>query len=62
MDNALLHASGLSPAIKKDKRLTFVLCHAHLYLAESDDDWDDKCAAEKTFDISCGDGGSGSSL
>ena len=36
MDNALLHASGLSPADKIEEWVTFALCHARLYLAESD--------------------------
>ena len=54
MDNALLHASGYSPAGKINERITFALSHAHLYLADSDDEWDDKSAAANTFDISCG--------
>ena len=40
MDNALLRASGLSPEDKIEERITFDLkkSHAHLYLAESDDE------------------------
>ena len=38
------------------------MCHARLYLFESDDEWDDKSAAENTLDISCGGGGYISSL
>ena len=36
--------------------------HERLYLSESDDEWDDKSATANTFDISCGGGGSRSSL
>ena len=60
MDNNLLHASGHSPADKIEEWNNFTLSHARLYLAESDDEQDDKCAAAKTFDISCGGGGSSS--
>ena len=45
MDNALLHASGHPPADKIEERITFALRHAHLFLAESDDEQDDKSAA-----------------
>ena len=62
MDNALLHESGLSPVDKIEERITFSLCHASLYLAESDNDLDTKSAAENTFGISCGSGGSSSPL
>ena len=62
MDNALLHASGHYPADKIEERGTFSLIHARLYLAESDDEQDNKSAAANTFNISCGDGGSSSSL
>ena len=58
MDNYLLHASGHSPAYKIDEKITFVLIHAHLYLAESDNEQDGKSVAAHTFDISCGGGGS----
>ena len=62
MDNALLHASGHSPADRKEERINFALSYAHLYLAESDDEQDNKSAAEKKIDISCGGGGSSSLL
>ena len=62
MDNYLLHASGNSPADKIEEQITFSLIHAHLYVAESEDERDDKFAAAKTFDISCGGGGYSSSL
>ena len=62
MDNALLHVSGHSPAGKIEKRITFALRHARLYLAESDDEPDNKSASANTFNISCGGGGSSSSL
>ena len=62
MDNALLHASGHSPADKIEERITFALSHARLYLAESDDEQDNKSAAAKKIDISCGGGGSSSLL
>ena len=58
MDNALLHTSGHYPADKIEERSTFSLIHARLYLAESDDERDDKSAAANTFDIYCGGGGS----
>ena len=48
--------------IKQNKILLFALIHVRLYLAEPDDEWDDKLAAANTFDISCGGGGSSSSL
>ena len=38
MDNALLHASGLYQADKIEEHHILALCHALLYLAESDDD------------------------
>ena len=62
MDNALLHAYGHYPADKTEEIITFILSHARLYLAESDDEQYDKCTAANTFDISCGGGGSSSSL
>ena len=62
MDNDLLHVSGHSPADKIEERITFALIHARLYLSESDDERDEKSAAANTFDISCGGGGSISSL
>ena len=62
MDNALMHASGHSPEYKIEERITFALRHARLYLAESDDERDDKSAAANKFDRSCGDGGSSFSL
>ena len=62
MDNDLLHASGHSLVDKIKKRITVALIHARLYLAESDDEIDNKSAAANTFDISCGGGGSRFSL
>ena len=62
MDNALLHAYGHYPEDKIEERINFALIHAHLYLAESDDEQDDKYAAASTFNIYCGGGGSRSSL
>ena len=62
MDNSLLHASGHYPADKIEERITFALSHAHLYLAESEDEQDDKYYAANIFNISCGGGGSSSSL
>ena len=62
MDNDILHASGHPLADKIEEQKTFSLSHAHFYLAESDDEWDNKFAAANTFDISCGGGGSISSL
>ena len=62
MDNALLCESGIYPEDKIEERIPFALCHARLYLTVSYDDWDNKSAAENTFDISCGGGGSISSL
>ena len=56
MDNALLHASGNSTAVKIEERITFTLSHAHLYLFESDDERDENSAAVNTFDIYCGGG------
>ena len=46
MDNALIHASGHSLSYKTEERITFTLGHAHLYLAESDDEQDDKSSTE----------------
>ena len=62
MDNDLLHSSGNYPADKIEERITFVLIHSHLYLAESYDERDNKSVASNTFDISCGGGGYRSSL
>ena len=62
IDNALLHVSGHSPEDKINKRITFALRHACLYLVESDDEQDNKSAATNTFYISCGGGGSKYSL
>ena len=62
MDNDLLHASIHYPADKIEERITLSLRHARLYSAESNDERDDKSAAAKKFDRSCGDGGSSSSL
>ena len=62
MYNDLLYSYGNSPADKIEKLITFALSHARLYLAESDDELYDKSAAGKTFNISCGDGVSSSSL
>ena len=54
--------SGLSPSDIIEERITFALCHENLYLAESYDGWDNKSAAENSFKIYCGGGGSRSSL
>ena len=62
MNNDLLHASGNYPADKIKERITFALVHARLYLAESDDEQDNKYAAANKFDISWGGGGYSSSL
>ena len=62
IDKALLHASEHSLADKIEERITFDLSHARLYLAKSDDEWDDKSAAANTFNVSCGVGGSSPSL
>ena len=51
-----------SPEDKIEERIIFALRHAHLYLAESYDEQDNKSSAANTFDISCGGGGSSSSL
>ena len=56
MYNDLLHASLHYPEDKLEEQITFV------FLAESDDEWDDKSDAAKTFNISCGGGGYRSSL
>ena len=62
MDNSLLHVSGNYPADKIEERITISLRHARLYLAESDDEQDDKSAAANTLYISYFDGGYSSSL
>ena len=62
MDNVQLHAYGISPEDKIEERITLVLCHEHLYLAGSDDEWYNKSTAADTFDISCGGEGSRFSL
>ena len=62
MDNDLLHAYGHYPADKIEERITSALITACLYLVESDDEQDNKSAATNTFYISCGGGGSISSL
>ena len=54
MDNSLLHGSGHYPADKIEERINFALIYARLYLAESDDEQDNKSSAANTFDISCG--------
>ena len=38
MYNALLNASGHSPADKKEEQITLALSHVHLYLFESNDE------------------------
>ena len=58
MDNDLLYAYRLYSADKIEERITLSLGHACLYLAESDDYWDENYAAANIFDISCGGGGS----
>ena len=62
MDNDLLHTSGHYAADKIEERITFALIHARLYLAESCDEWDKKYSAANILYISCGGGGSSSSL
>ena len=62
MDNALLHASGNYSEDKIEEWITFALIHARLYLAESDNEQDDKSVSANTFNISCGGGRSISSL
>ena len=62
MYNALLHVYGNYPAEKIEERITFALIHAHLYLAESDDEQYNKYTTANIFYISCGGGGSSSSL
>ena len=47
---------------KIEEWITFALIHAHLYLAESYDEQDDKSAAANTFYISCGGRGSSFSI
>ena len=56
MDNDLLHESGHYPVDKIEGRINFSLIHARLYLAESEDEWDEKSGAANTLNISCGDG------
>ena len=48
--------------IKFEKRITFALSHARLYLAESYDEKIDNSDAANALYISCGGGGSSSSL
>ena len=62
MDNFLMHASGHFPEDKIEERINFALIHARLYIAESDDEWDNKSSAANTFNISCGGRGSRYSL
>ena len=62
MDNALLHVSGYPPEDKIEERINFALSHARLYLFESYDERDEKCAAANTFNIFCGGGRSRYSL
>ena len=62
MDNYLLRASRNYSADKIEERITIALSHACLYLAESNDEREEKSAAANTFNISCGDGGSSYSL
>ena len=62
MYNALLHASGHYPTDKIEERINFALSHERLYLAEPDDEWENKFDAANIFCISCGGGGSRSSL
>ena len=60
--NDLIHMSGHLPAYKIEEQINFALSHACLYLSESDDEQDEKSAAENTSDISYGGGISSSSL
>ena len=62
MDDTLLHAYGHYPEDKIEEQITFALIHARLYVSESDDERDNKSASANTFYISCGGGGSRSSL
>ena len=62
MDNAIPHVYLHSPEDKIEERITYDLSHAHLYLAEYDDEQADKSATENTLYISCGGGGFSSSL
>ena len=62
MDNYPLNASGHPQIDKIEEKNSFSLIHAHLYLAESDDEQDEKYTAANKFDISCGGVGSISSL
>ena len=40
-----MHAYGHSQANKIEERINFAVRHAHVYIAESDDEQDDKSAA-----------------
>ena len=60
MYNTLLRVSIHSSADKIKYQINFALSHARLYLAELDDEQDDKSVIENTFDISCDSGGSSS--
>ena len=62
MGNSLLHASGHYPVDKIEERITFELIHACFYLAESNNERDNNSVAANKFAISCGGGGSRSSL
>ena len=42
---------------KVEEQITLALYHAHLYLAELEDEQDNTSAAANTFNISCGGGG-----
>ena len=57
-----MYAYGHPPGDKIEERITFALSHTGLYLAESYYKRDDKSASANTFYISCGGGGSSSSL
>ena len=46
MNNSLIHASGHYPADKIEEWMNFSLIQARLYLAESDDEREDKSAAQ----------------
>ena len=62
MDKDLLHVYEHPPTDKIEERINSSLSHVSLYLAESDDERDNNYSAANTFDISCGGGGSSSSL
>ena len=62
IDNALLYASGHSPADKIEEQISFALSHARLYLSESEDERNDKSFDTNIFDKYCGGGVSSSSL